>query len=293
MSVMTRCARAYVAEVGDDLLFHPFLLRVIDRVGDTPAPRGLRDIETVYGYAGPLATSGENAFLEVAWAGYGDWCRAGGVVCEFMRFNPWLENHRIAPPATHVWRDRQTVAIDLGAGKQGLWRDYASVHRNSLRKALKSGIVCRREASGDGMRDFVAIYRQAMCHVGAEPCYAFDDRYFRALIDGGRCDLFMVYRGAEPIAGALFLVYGSMMHYHLAGSKPAYRELAPNNLLIHEAACRGIALRCRWLHLGGGRTPVPEDSLFRFKARFSPHRRDLHLGKRIVDAQAYSDLNDL
>ena len=286
-------ACAYVAEVGDDVLLHPFLLRPIDKVGDAPARRGLRDIETVYGYAGPLATSDDKAFLATAWAGYDEWCRAEGVVCEFMRFHPWLENHRIAPPGTQVWRYRQTVAIDLGEGEEGLWRDYAGVHRNSLRKALKSGIVCRREVPGDCMRDFVAIYRQTMRHVSAEPFYEFGDRYFSAIVDGGRCDLFMVYRGDEPIAGALFLVDGEVMHYHLAGSDQAYRDLAPNNLLINEAARRGIARQCRWLHLGGGRTPAPEDSLFRFKARFSPHRRDLHLGKRIVDAAAYSNLNDL
>jgi hypothetical protein len=44
------------------------------------------------------------------------------------------------------------------------------------------------------------------------------------------------------------------------------------------------------LHLGGGRTPAPDDGLFGFKARFSPERRALYLGARVFDQDAYDRL---
>jgi len=288
-------AQAYIAEIGGEVLFHPVMLRPIGRIGEALAPEGLCDAETVYGYSGPLASSGDPSFIVEAWRGYRDWCAKERVVCEFTRFNPLLENRALAAPGCETWRDRQTVAIDLGAGEDAVWQGYAGVHRNSIRKAAKNGLACAERPVAEGLDAFREIYLETMRGLGADAAYEFSAAHFRALHQGlgDRLRLFMVSAGGTDIAGALFLVQDDTLHYHLAGSAASHRHLAPNNLLIHEAARWAFAQGLKTFHLGGGRGPDPDDSLFRFKARFSRGRKDMWFGKQVFDQAAYDGLASL
>ncbi len=288
-------AHAYVAEIGGETLFHPIMLRPIDRVGEAPAPEGLCDAETVYGYSGPLASTVDQDFLAEAWRGYSEWYAERRVVCEFTRFNPMLKNHDVAAPGCETWQDRQTVAIDLGAGEDAVWQGYAGVHRNSIRKAVKNGLKCEQRPAHEAMLAFRAIYEETMRGLEADPAYYFSEDHYLNLSEGlgSRLRLFMVSANGTDVAGALFLVHGDTLHYHLAGSLLSHRQLAPNNLLIHKAARWAIGQGLKTFHLGGGRGPEPEDSLFRFKARFSGRREDMWFGKQIFDSAAYEALVSL
>ena len=288
-------AQAYVAEIGGETLFHPVMLRPIDRVGSAPPPQGLCDAETVYGYSGPLSSTDDPGFLAEAWRGYDEWCAERQVVCEFTRFNPLLKNQAIAAPGCETWRDRQTVAIDLGAGEDAVWRGYAGVHRNSIRKAQKNGLTCKQRPVREAMPAFRTIYEETMRGLEADPAYYFSEDHYLKLIEGlgDRLRVFMVSSRGTDVAGALFLAQGDTLHYHLSGSMATYRHLAPNNLLIHEAARWAIGQGFKTFHLGGGRGPAPEDSLFRFKARFSRRREDMWFGRQVFDPAAYETLVSL
>lgn len=288
-------ACAFVAEIGGEVLFHPVLVRQIDTVGARPAPDGLYDAESIYGYAGPIATSRDDAFLAEAWRGYKDWCREEGIVCEFVRFNPLLENHELASPGTEIWRDRQTVVMELDRGMDTVWQGYKDVHRNAVRKARKCGLTCAEIASSEGLAAFRALYDDTMEALDAAPFYRFSSAYYEALIHGlgESCRLFLVHFEGRPIAGALFLLHGTTINYHLAGVSRQHRNLAPNNLLIDEVARWAAARGYRQFHLGGGRTAAEDDGLFRFKARFSPDRRDQYYGRRVFDQAAYETLRGI
>ena len=285
-------AHAYVAEIGGETLFHPVMVRPIRDVGASPAPIGSFDAETVYGYSGPLATSDDPDFLKEAWAGYDTWCHEQGIVCEFTRFNPMLGNHVFAAPKAKVARDRDTVAIDLRRGVDGLWANYSGNHRNSLRKAQKNGLRCAEATIAQNLARFRRLYEAAMAALNAKDFYRFPDAYYETLSAafGSRLKLFMVTKDGEDLAAALFLHDGERLHYHLSGTDPAYRHLAPANLLLHEAACWAIGQGLRDFHLGGGRTPAPDDSLLRFKARLSNKRLAQHFGTRVFDRDAYDQL---
>src|SRR5439155_16485764 len=88
-------AQALIAEEGKESLLHPFMLRRIDRVGSEALDRVAYDLETVNGYTGPLATTDDPAFLRGVWEGFHEWCVDRGVVAEFVRFHPLLENQRL------------------------------------------------------------------------------------------------------------------------------------------------------------------------------------------------------
>jgi len=285
-------ALAFVATAGEDLLFYPFLLRPIHRVGKSALPSGAADIETVYGYGGPLASSDDPDFLRRSWRAFHDWCWETGVVAEFVRFHPLLANHRLREmDEVDIQLDRQTVALELQPDSERLWHGYPSRQRNMVRKARKEGLVCRQIASAEALKRFPPLYHETMRRCGADAFYFFSPEYFASLVAelGDRVRFFAVLHRERTLAMAIILVHPPFLHYHLSCSAPS-PNLGATNLLLHTVAEWGGKNGCQWLHLGGGRTPRPDDSLLRFKASLSHHRFSFLVGKRIHDRAAYEAL---
>lgn len=285
-------ALAFVFEEDGSTLFYPFVLRRIERVGSKSLDGSLYDIETVYGYSGPLSTTTDVEFLRVAWRTFSAWCHERRVVAEFMRFNPLSGNFRCVDESCQVSQNRETVAVHLDCSAAELWRAYPAVQRNMVRKALRKGLACKETDPGEVLSHFKDLYRKSMDHVGARAYYYFSDPYFDFLCKGCKAwvKAFVVWTGGEILAVGLFLVHGDRIHYHLAAGAVEYRDAAPNNLLLHTVSEWGRERGFRWLHLGGGQMSNGEDTLFRFKASISRSRLPFHTGRRIQDQRAYDQL---
>jgi hypothetical protein len=281
-------ARLFVAEDGRDVLVHPFLIRAVP---DPGGPGGY-DLESAYGYTGPLASTTQPDFLTRAWDLFGAWCRDQRVVAEFVRFHPLLANHRFGADFYQPRPDRETVAIPLATDVAALWAAYPSVHRNMVNKARKHELTGRELVGPDAVPVFRSLYEPTMTRLAADRSYFFSDAYYRALGAGlgDRVRVFAVHHCDRPVAAGLFLLGPRTVHYHLSGSDREYLRFAPNNLLLHTVAVWGLERGFEWLHLGGGRTPRPDDELFRFKAGLSRTRLSFHLGRRVHDPVRYEQL---
>jgi serine/alanine adding enzyme len=285
---------AYIATAGEDIFFHPFLLRPIGSVGSIEVSPELNDVETVYGYTGPIGTTQSADFLREAWRGFDAWAARHGVVSEFIRFNPFLSTTRFAAPQTAINLDREMVDIRLDRSNNDLWNSYEPVQRNRVRKALKNRMQCREISLEDGLRVFRSLYEATMRRAGASSFYFFPCMYYDAIKSNlsAYSVLFFVLYEEKPIAAALFLTYGETMHYHLGGSSEEYLSLAPNNLMFHQVAVWAQQRGFTHIHLGGGRTNHPDDRLLRFKKRFSHDTVPLHLGRRVHNRAKYDGLCD-
>src|SRR5215213_1977459 len=278
-------AYAFTARSDNDSFFYPFLLRRIDETWF--------DIETVYGYTGPLATTTDPAFLNEAWSLFFDWCRTHKVIAEFIRFNPLLDNTRYVDPSYDVKLNRETVVIKLDCSVDELWNSYPGSQRSKIRKALEGGLRCEENSTPESLVRFQELYRQTMDRVGAADYYYFTSDYLNSLANGlgDKFKLFTVKdSGGKILAAAIFFVFDKFIHYHLGGSNAEARELRPNNLLFHTVAEWGRSLGYNWLHLGGGHSASADDSLLRFKLSFSGLRRPFHTGQRVHNPEIYESL---
>lgn len=280
-------ARLFVAEDEGELFAYPILLRRVERVGRVPVSDEVYDVESAYGYTGPLATTDDRDFLDSCWKAFGGWSAERRVVAEFARLNPLLENERFVSQEHTVLHVRDSVLLRLDRPPDELWDGYPSVHRNMVRRALREGLEAR-QLERSALPEFVRLYRETMDRASAAESYYFDDGYFEEL--GDRAILFGVLHGVELVAAGLFLAGVDTVHYHLAGSTEEGRRFGAGNLVLHAAAEWGSAGGYRWLHLGGGRTGSPDDSLFRFKLSVSRIRRPVYVATRIHDAEAYAEL---
>jgi hypothetical protein len=285
-------ALAFVAERGGNLLVYPFLVRPIRTVGGEAVAEPWCDLESVYGYTGPLATTADEGFLADAWREFGSWCEARCVVAEFVRFDPMLANEAVAVPGGYrLLVARESVVVPLAGGPDEVWQRSEPTHRNKVRKARRAGLSF---VELEDWSPFLGLYGETMERLDAERMYRFSDAYFDHLRTalGGEALVFAAALEGEILAAALFLRHADRLHYHLAGSTEEGRRLAATNLLLAEAASWASAQGLAWLHLGGGHSGLQADSLLRFKASLSPLRRPVHVGTRIRDESAYESLCD-
>jgi hypothetical protein len=279
-----------VARSGERLWLCAFLRAEI------PGGEGLCDVETPYGYGGPVVNDpGEDpTFLAGCWSAWSAWCRSAGVVAEFTRFHPLLENHRWADPGTRVLPNRTTVPLELDRYPVAVFEDaYFRRHRNMIRKAERDGCRFETKSAAGEMAWFAELYARTQDRLGASEETRFGREYFEELASGlgERAWLGLVHTASGELGAAVLVIQGeTLAHCHLMGDRRVAGSGGVTNLVYHgialEAARRGL----RTLHMGGGRTADEDDSLFRFKVGLSPERATFRIGTRCHDPEAYERL---
>lgn len=283
-------ARLLACVADDAFVALPLLVRPIP--GAEAA--GLHDAGSVYGYAGPLASADppppalaerfQHALREVA--------RERGIVAVFSRLHPLRPSSAALLHGLGEVREHgSTVSIDLRAPEEAQAAAYCSNHRRDLAKARKGGLESFLDEDFRNLDAFVAAYHENMRRVGAGAYYMFPSAYFAGLRErlGGRLHLVACRRGGEFAGGALLTEVDGTVQYHLGAVRDEHLAAAPLKHILDAArrifAARGAAM----LHLGGGRGGA-EDSLFRFKAGFSPRRHPFATWRWIARPEAYARL---
>jgi hypothetical protein len=271
----------FIYEGGGETYYHGFHVAEVKGTG-------FSDIQSPYGYGGPIASSENVEFLAGAWEAYSDWCRQNSILVEFIRFHPLLENWRYH--GGEVIDDRQTVWVDLGVGD--LLMTYSIRVRTAVRKAIKEGLRVEWVDANRFTEIFPEMYRTTMAQINADDFYVFNDDYFERLLRWDMVHLAVCFKENEALGGAIFFAGKVHMEYHLSASTPVGKQLAATNLILHEAALLGQRLGCRFLHLGGGTDSREDNPLQFFKAGFSSHRGMFKIGKQVHQHEAYAALKD-
>jgi hypothetical protein len=277
-------ARAICVQDGSRMMLLPLVLR---RLGDANS-----DASSPYGYPGPLMTGvgADSEFLADALRHGMEELGAHGIVSLFVRFHPLLNR---TPPADvgTVVRHGDTVAIDLSLPAELQWEQTRRNHRQQIAQAMATGSVFGVDTGPELRAAFKHMYRSTMSRVAANPYYVFDDAYFDSLesILGDQLHYAGVEVDGAIAAAAIFVDTCSIVQMHLVGHDGRVGRRWPTKLLFH--GVRGWAKDhgARWLHLGGGRS-AEVDSLFHFKAGFSPLRRPFHTLRAVILQEEYGRL---
>lgn len=275
----------YYSDGKGNVALYPFML---NKIYGYSLDQDYYDIETAYGYGGPISNCLEERFLEEFEEEFMRYCKSNNIIAEFIRFHPLLKNETIFKNNIDVIYNRRTIYLDLTKGIERIWEeDIKSKNRNMIRKANKSGLCV--EISHD-YENFKEIYSNTMDKVDANDYFYFSDSYFSNLKNNDNCLLLNVKRENKIIAAAIFMGYGDYFHYHLAGSLKEELIYSPNNLMLWESIKYAINNGYKNMHFGGGLTDNLQDSLLKFKSSFSKTYKDFYIGKRIHNDKIYSHL---
>ncbi len=295
LGVHTSESRAvlWVYESGERCWCYPFLLGQITHIGSQILTHPWYDIETPYGYGGPLANTDDTGFLTEALRAFGNWCQREQVVAEFIRLHPLIENQRWLDAKVALVFDRTTLSIDLRQS-DGSTKRYSKDARNMLRRAVRAGIHTSRQPVLDQMEQFRRLYHRRMELLKADSYYHFSDEYFCQLAQLTESSgwLLAAQANGEWSAGAVFLRGSRWLHYHLSASAPGQAAPGATNQLIDAAVQLGIQSGLETLHLGGGRTNASDDTLLKFKQSMASHNHPFYIGKRVHNPEIYARLKD-
>ena len=250
------------------------------------------DTVTPYGYGGFLIDGVFDKYSRDGLASlYAEFCRDAGIVSEFVRFHPLLENHILLDDMYFVVPMGSTISMDLSSF-DFIWNNISGKNKNMVRKAKKNNIAVFWGRTPQLLFDFKNMYNETMIGHHASDYYFFDDSFYESVLNDLKYTsmVFSARLNGVSIASAIILFCNNFMHYHLSGTNAKFRHLAPSNLLLYEAACWGSANGYKKFHLGGG-VGATEDNLFSFKKSFSmlpPHH--FYVGKKIFDEKKYEFL---
>jgi len=287
------CCAVYKSDPA--ILMYPFLKSRIAQDEDSPNTEMLQDIQSAYGYGGPLVNAeGEDPqFLQQAWNMFSDWCVKEQIVTEFVRFHPLLDNVRWAPQFMKTFEDRMTIPIMLASYEAELLNtSFYRGHRQMLNKAGRMGFSFHVLPVGDELSWFVPLYEktQEFLQAGSETDFGME--YFKALTDGLGEDAWLgVVKQADEITAATLVLEGPVsLHSHLMGYRRDIKTAGMTNLLYHGIATEGANRGKAILHMGGGLSASEEDPLFRFKKSLSPERAFFWLGTHCHNLDRYEEL---
>ncbi|WP_265447571.1 lipid II:glycine glycyltransferase FemX [Acetivibrio straminisolvens] len=253
------------------------------------------DAATPYGYGGFLIEGNvTDESLEALEKEYSRLCMNEGIISEFVRFHPVLNNSKVLSSIYDISELGRTVTIELGSQEQ-MWEGFAGNNRNKIRKAKKSGVEIYWGRSRELIDVFIPMYNETMDKDDATDYYYFKNDFYNSILEDLKYNSLMFYAVFESkiISMSIILFSNQQMHYHLSASDRNYKNLAATNLLLYEAACWGCENGYKTLHLGGG-LGSREDSLYQFKKGFNKNSNTcFSIGKKIFDNEKYNELIEI
>lgn len=288
-------AQLLVYGKADRFLAWPYLLTAIDESEQL-------DANSVYGYSGPFGVGLEDSEFRIrAWRAMLTVWAEQRLVTLFTRFHPILGNHAYcegmhgvtAPSGGELLCLGRSVSIDLSSNREQRRRSYPKILRQEIQAAERAGLVVEYDEQWAHYVTFSELYRTTMRKNDANERYLFSPQYFEGLRAalGNDGHLVVAHKNSEIAAALLFSVRGHIAQAHLTGVNPLFHALSPLKLLLDELAEITRGLGARMLHLGAGRGGK-EDSLYRFKSRFSSLQHEFVVGRWVLDAEAYRALVD-
>ena len=252
----------------------------------------LRDALSPYGYPAPVsdAEPGDTAFWKDACRTMVETLRAARVVTAFVRLHPLLAAPlSILDDYGTVVRHGETVSVDLTISVEEMCSQTRSDHRNHINRERRNGT---KVVFDDWSRlgEWVDVYHDNMRRVGAAPYYFFSREHLAALHEavGDRMHLAVAIVDDEVVGGNTFFEHDGIVQGYVSSTRRARNRYA-DELLYDEvrrwSKSRGNAI----FHMGGGKGGA-NDSLFSYKAGFSPNRHPFHTWRVVTDPAAYRRL---
>jgi len=270
----------------DNFIFYNIAIkRPITKIGNIDIGDGYFDLETAYGYGGFYLNTNNQEFVKNALGKYEQYCLEKKIIAEFIRFHPWntfpQEQKEFLDMNSY---DRDVVYVDLSLSKEKRWKNYASNTRNILRKCEKELVFQK----SDNIEAFIELYEKTMEKNNATDFYYFSKEYYEQLINNENIKLYEIRQDGKIISMAFFMFRDEIGHYHLSANDYEMRRYNANYFILDQIFEIAKNKGKRYFLLGGGTTTDINDSLLKFKQKFSSLTKPFYISGKIYNNEIYS-----
>lgn len=280
----------YVYQENSRYVIFRSIKRPIIKIGNVFIDEELYDLETPYGYGGPLANTTDTVFLQRAFQAYRVLCKQKNIVCEFIRFHPFNPISEQSALFDMCLPERNIVVVDLDNNVEERRKLYSKTTRNIVKKAETRLMVEKESVKID---DFMGMYYETMQKNLANDFFYFKEDYFEKLMKLDGVSLLATKLGDTYVSIGFFMCGKDLAHYHLSANNQDFSRENGNYLLLDAAFEYAKEKGCRYMMLGGGRTSSIDDSLFKFKSKFSPFKMPFFIAGLDFLPEKRQELNKL
>ena len=301
--------RLFICENQDIKVFYPFIEKEIHLRGiSLPSElNGFKDIESVYGYGGPLFLKKDSSIPEdsfnksthEAMKKFETFCKENKYVSEFCIIHPFLNEaqHSVLDRQLDLEFRKSVAYFDLTQSLETIWSKIDESQRKAIAVARKRGIkVISTDLTPENIQRFQKVYIENMTALNAGQSWFFPDSYYpdcARLLGRQNVSLFSADLDGTTIAQIFLIHDNKTLYYHFAASVDGYSRYNPILLLLFDSLIWGKAHGFQYYHLGGGRTSSPTDSLYRFKYSLSQTSASIYSFKNIFLPEIYSKLSKI
>ena len=270
----------------DNFIFYNVAIkRPITKIGNEDITDGYFDLETAYGYGGFYLNTDNQEFIKIALEKYEQKCLEENIIAEFIRFHPFNSFPKEDQEFLNMnIYDRDVVYIDLSLSKEDRWKNYASNTRNILRKCERALVFQKT----DDIEMFIELYEKTMDRNNAADFYYFSREYYEQLLDNRNIELYEVRQDNRTISMAFFMFGGEIGHYHLSANDYEMRKYNANYFMLDQIFEIAKNKGKKYFILGGGTTSTQDDSLLKFKQKFSKLTKRFYISGKIYNEDIYS-----
>ena len=277
-------------ERGDKYFKNTMIKRPISKVGDVIVESGIFDAETAYGYGGPETNIISTEELSLVKKKYDEHCEKHNVIASFFRLHPFIDYNKMSEHFfDFINFSSDVVVVDTTIDREKRWSTYNTKTRNILRRCYKNLEIKK----SSNVSEFISMYQKTMNKNSASNFYYFEETYFRDILDIENVQLYKVMLDDTTISMGIFMHSNHIMHYHLSANDYKYSKHNGNYLLLDYLADEAYQLGCKFFLLGGGRTNEVDDSLLKFKKKFSRKSLAFYIGGIVHNKCKYDQLNSI
>ncbi|MCO5264601.1 MAG: GNAT family N-acetyltransferase [Lentimicrobium sp.] len=276
--------KCIVAEIDGYYFVYPFFMH---QIKEYSLHNNYYDVQSAYGYGGVITSScdiPESVAAQFNRA-VDKWFEEQNVVAEFIREHPLLNHFRRDASYFPV---RRNVYVPTAPG----YTIPDKQARQNIAKALKNDLKIFVDNKMDHIDEFIRLYELTAERLNMDAYYLFDKEYFysvKNLLSDHALLIHIVFED-KIVASNLFMHYGDKGTMHLAGSDISYQSYRINDLLYQGAINQSISMGKSILTIGGGTSTREDDSLFRFKSKYSNIYKDVMAGKKVHNHEIYHEL---
>jgi hypothetical protein len=271
----------------DSIFINKTIKRPITQIGSIKITENYFDLESAYGYGGYYTNSNNKEFISRAMTAYKTRCKSENIIAEFTRYHPFNKFPQLhANQLDFCINDREVVVIDL---QTDLFKNYKAKVRNTVKRSLEN--VSFSESTD--LKKFYSLYSETMKKNNADEYYFFGIDFFQDLLALKNVTLYAVSHDQEVVAMAFFMNGQEISHYHLSANSNISYKLNANYAILHQAFLEAQKIGQKFFLLGGGTTSNIDDSLLRFKSKFSSIKMPFYIAGKIYNKEIYDRYNDI
>jgi len=261
------------------LIAHPYIRREI------PDAMGLCDLRSAFEFGGfwfgPGNVLPPARALDQFDRDFEEHCSANGIVCEFIRFHPYLPYVSEAESSYELSKPADNVSISLQQPYDKIFSGYRTSKQKQVRQGRRHGLQL---SASDDYDTFVKTYHENLDRLNANEFYYFPTSFFRAVSEF--MEMKLIHDTNGELCGAhCYLHDGNITHAFLCHARQEKLNLRPNDFAYDSVISDLADSTSQYFHFGGG-----APSLTAYKKQFSPVTIPYITGRKVFMPKLYRTL---